>query len=216
MDLRVFDDPATATATWIAGRLRDAIRRRGTAQLAVSGGSTAPPMLAALAAADVAWDHVTVWQVDERVVPDGHRDRNANDLDGFPARVRAMPVTAKDLGAAARRYGAALPERLDVVHLGVGGDGHTASWPPGDPVVESDRRCEAIGEFNGHRRMTLTPPVVNGARSRIVLITGADKAPIVARWLLRDPTLPIGRVHRSHTWVFLDPGAAADLPAQTA
>jgi 6-phosphogluconolactonase len=212
MDLRVLDDPATATAAWIGRRLRDAVRRRGEAHLAVSGGSTAPPMLAALAAADVDWRRVTVWQVDERVVPDGHPDRNATQLDGFPARVRPMPVTSKDLAAAARRYGAALPARLDVVHLGVGDDGHTASWPPGDPVVDSTRPCEVIGEFNGHRRMTLTPPVVNGARSRIVLIAGAGKAPIVARWLLRDATLPIDRVHRSHTWVFLDRAAAADLP----
>jgi 6-phosphogluconolactonase/glucosamine-6-phosphate isomerase/deaminase len=76
------------------------------------------------------------------------------------------------------------------VHLGLGDDGHTASWPPGHPVVESDRSCEAIDEFNGFRRMTLTPPVVNGARARLMLTFDASKAPMMQRWLLRDPRSP--------------------------
>ena len=212
MDVRVGDDPAAITAAWIARRLTDATRRRGSAALAVSGGSTAPPMLAALAAADVPWDAITVWQVDERVAPDGHPDRNVLQLDGFPATVRPMPVTAKDLRAAARRYAARLPERFDVVHLGVGDDGHTASWPPGDPVVDSPRDVDVIPEFNGRPRMTLTPRVVNGARGRVVLVTGATKAGIVARWMLRDPTLPVDRVRRTGTVVVLDHAAARDLP----
>ncbi len=199
-------------AAWIARRLTDAVRRRGGASLAVSGGSTAPAMLEALAAIALPWDVVTVWQVDERVAPDGHRDRNALQLAGFPAHVRAMPVTSLDLRAAARRYAATLPERFDVVHLGIGDDGHTASWPPGDAVVDSERLVELTGEFNGRRRMTLTPPVVNGARARLVLVTGAAKAAVVARWLRRDPSLPIDRVRRTGTIVVVDPAAGADLP----
>jgi len=98
------------------------------------------------------------------------------------------------------------------VHLGLGDDGHTASWPPDDPVVDSDRPCEVIDEFNGFLRMTLTPRVVNAARSRVMLTLGSSKAEVVARWMLRDPALPVDRVRRSGTITFLDPAAAATLP----
>jgi len=165
---------------------------------------------------DVPWGDTTVWQVDERVAPDGHRERNAGQLAAFPCRVRPMPVTAKDLVAAARRYGSGLPERFDIVHLGLGDDGHTASWPPQHPVLDSERSCEVIGEFNGFRRMTLTPPVVNAARSRLMLTYGTSKALMVQRWLLRDPALPVSRLRRASTWVFLDAAAGAALPADTA
>lgn len=212
MDIRVSDDPSSAAAAWMARRLRDAVRRRGQATLAVSGGNTAPPMFDALQTHDVPWKQVTVWQVDERVAPDGHAERNAGQLDSLPATHRLMPVTSKDLRAAARRYGAGLPDRFDIVHLGLGDDGHTASWPPGDPVVDSDRPCEVIDEFNGFLRMTLTPRVVNAARSRVMLTLGSSKAEMVARWMLRDPALPVDRVRRSGTITFLDPAAAATLP----
>ena len=181
--------------------------------IAVSGGSTAPLFFDALVHHDVPWERTTVWQVDERVAPDGDAARNALQLDALPVRVRPMPVTVSDLRAGARRYAASLPPRFDVVHLGLGDDGHTASWPPHDPVVDSARDCELVGEFNGHRRMTLTPRVVNAARSRFVLATGGSKADMVVRWMLRDPGLPIDRVRRSATWVFLDPDAAAGLTA---
>lgn len=169
-------------------------------------------MFDVLLAADVPWADLTVWQVDERIAPDGHPERNAGQLVDFPCRVELMPVTDDDLDAAARRYGDGLPERFDVVHLGLGDDGHTASWPPGDPVVDSVQPCAAIGEFNGFRRMTITPPVVSAARSRLMLTFGGSKAPVVQRWLLRDPELPVDRVRRADTWVFLDDAAAADLP----
>jgi len=123
-----------------------------------------------------------------------------------------MPVTDHDLAAAAERYAAGLPDRFDAVHLGLGDDGHTASWPPGDPVVDSERGCEAIGEFNGYRRMTLTPLVVNAARSRLMLTFGESKAPMVRRWLLRDDSIPVARLRRADTWALLDPAASADLP----
>ncbi len=210
--MRVADHPAEVAGRWLARRLRDAVRRRGHATLAVSGGGSAPPMFDVLLAERVPWDRVTVWQVDERVAPDGHPDRNAGQLAGFVCRTELMPVTDNDLGAAAERYGRSLPERFDVVHLGLGDDGHTASWPPGHPVVDSDRRCEVIGEFNGYRRMMLTPPVVNAARARLVLTFGEGKAPMVRRWFLRDPSLPVDRVRRSDTVVVLDPAAANELP----
>jgi 6-phosphogluconolactonase/glucosamine-6-phosphate isomerase/deaminase len=171
-------------------------------------------MLAALTTHELPWDRIEVWQVDERVAPDGHADRNANQLAGLPGRHHLMPVTARDLPRAAARYAAALPERFDVVHLGMGPDGHTASWPPGDPVVDSPKPVDLCGEFNGRVRMTLTPPAVNGARSRVVLITGADKAPAVAAWLNHHPLgarLPVSRVARSGTVVVLDSAASAQL-----
>ena len=209
MDLRVTDEPERAAATVIARRLRDAYRRRGEATLALSGGSTAPAMIDALLADRVPWDALTVWQVDERVAPDGDVDRNALQLTGLPCAVRLMPVTATDLHAAAGRYARSLPERFDLVHLGVGDDGHTASWPPGNrQVLGSGRRVELVPPFNGRRRMTLTPPVVNAARARVVLATGAVKRPVIARWLGGDRSLPITSVKRTATVVYLDPLAA--------
>ena len=212
MDVRVTDDPSNDAGRWLARRLRDAVRRRGSATLAVSGGGSAPPMFDVLLAQDVPWEHVTVWQVDERIAPDGHPERNAGQLADFPCRVELMPVTADDLTAAVQRYAAGLPERFDLVHLGLGDDGHTASWPPGHPVVDSDRSCEVIGEFNGFERMTLTPPIVNSARARLMLTFGASKAPLMRRWMLRDAALPVARLRRADTWVMLDPAAAAELP----
>lgn len=208
----VSDVPAAAAADRIAFRLRDATRRRGRASLALSGGSTAPPMIAALAATGLTWSSIGVWQVDERVAPDGDPDRNAEQLAPLVALacdVRPMPVTATDLRAAARRYGAGLPAQFDVIHLGIGSDGHTASWPPDQPEVRSSPRpVELVEMFNGRPRMTLTRRVVNGARSRVVLAMGAAKRPILERWLLEDPSLPISAVRRSSTHTFLDEAAA--------
>ncbi|HYN33776.1 MAG TPA: 6-phosphogluconolactonase [Ilumatobacteraceae bacterium] len=215
MEVHVSDAPAASAGVWLARRLRDAVRRRDSASLAVSGGSSAPPLFDALLEEDVPWAQITVWQVDERIAPDGDPGRNAGQLALIPASVKLMPVTDGDLQAAARRYGAGLPERFDVVHLGLGDDGHTASWPPGDAVVDSDRPCEVVGDFNGFARMTLTPLVVNRARSRLVLTFGRSKAPMVARWLLRDPELPVDRLRRSATVAFVDPAAVADLPPPT-
>jgi 6-phosphogluconolactonase/glucosamine-6-phosphate isomerase/deaminase len=255
MDVRVVDDPARVAAEMIARRLRDAVRRRGSATIAFSGGSTTPPMLAVLATLDVPWSAVEVFQVDERVAPDGDPDRNAGQLAVLPltgvrppggpgdvgpgdvgqgdvgqgdvgqgdvgqgrtAVLRAMPVTATDLDAAAARYAASLPERFDVVHLGMGDDGHTASWPPGDPVIDSPLAVDVSGEFNGRIRMTLTPGAVNRARMRLVLVSGAGKAPMVERWLAGDTTIPvpipipIQRVRRTDTVVVLDRAAGGPV-----
>jgi 6-phosphogluconolactonase/glucosamine-6-phosphate isomerase/deaminase len=218
MNIVVATDPSAAAAEaalWVARQLRNAVARRGAASVAFSGGSTPALMLAALAGMSVPWQATTVFQVDERVAADGDPDRNLGLLDVLRSRnvtIRAMPVTAVRLPAAAQRYASHLPERLDAVHLGLGDDGHTASWPPGDDVID-DRGVVAIsGEYKGRVRMTLTVPTVNAARHRLVLATGAAKAPVVERWLLHDSTLPIQRVHRSNTTVILDTAAASRLP----
>jgi 6-phosphogluconolactonase/glucosamine-6-phosphate isomerase/deaminase len=211
MEFRVADHPEQLAAAWIARRADDARRRRGRFTLALSGGSTAPAMISALFQLPIAWDSVTVWQVDERIAPDGDPGRNAGQLRDMPCRVLLMPVTARDLDRAAEEYAGGLPDQFDVVHLGLGDDGHTASWPPGNlGVLSSPRAVDVTPEFNGWRRMTLTPRVVNGARSRLVLATGAGKRSIVERWMLRDQSLPIDAVRRAGTVVFLDPAAAPE------
>jgi 6-phosphogluconolactonase/glucosamine-6-phosphate isomerase/deaminase len=214
MDIQVSEHAPQLAARRIAHRLCDAVRRRGGASLALSGGSTAPPMIAELAGSDVPWHAVGIWQVDERVAPDGHDARNAGQLEAFgalPCRVHPMPVTEHDLRGAAGRYAEHLPDRFDVVHLGIGNDGHTASWPPDRPDVRSSSHAvELVELFGGWPRMTVTQRVVNGARSRVVLTVGSDKRPVVERWLLLDPTLPISAVRRSGTWLFVDSAAAPD------
>ncbi len=219
MQLRIAPDPAAAAslaADAIARRLRFAVLRRGEASVAFSGGSTPAAMLAVLATMSVPWQYVRVFQVDERVAPDGDPRRNRQLLDVLPVgahQLFPMPVTVRDLAAGARRYAAKLPDRFDVVHLGLGDDGHTASWPPGDPVVGSERAVDLCGEYAGTIRMTLTPRAVNSARSRLVLAVGAAKRPMVERWLAGDTSLPVQRVRRTDTVVVLDTAAAPSAPS---
>jgi 6-phosphogluconolactonase/glucosamine-6-phosphate isomerase/deaminase len=218
LSVRIDDDPPRRAALSIARRLERFIGMHGRATLALSGGSTAPPMIDELLRRHHAidWDRVEVWQVDERVAPDGHPDRNANQLADVPAKVHLMPVTGPDLEAAAAEYAAELPERFDVVHLGMGADGHTASWPPGDPIVglPPERRVGLSQPYQGRVRMSLLPGVVNSAAGRVVMITGADRAPAVAAWIEAAPwdyDLPIRRVLRGATTVVLDRDAASML-----
>ncbi|MDO8362810.1 MAG: 6-phosphogluconolactonase [Actinomycetota bacterium] len=222
MEIRVAPEATAAAdeaAAWLARRLRDAVRRRGVATLAASGGGTPVAMYAELAQLDLPWAHVHVWQVDERVAPDGDPARNAGMVAALPlpkSHIHLMPVTARHLQAACGRYAKSLPQQFDVVHLGLGDDGHTASWPPGDPVIDRPEPVAASALYNGFVRMTLTPPVVNAARSRLVLIAGASKAAPVRKWLLGDTAVPVQRVRRTGTVVVLDAAAAAGLPTPAA
>lgn len=218
MSVRIDADPPRRAALTIARRLHRAVLLHGHAMLAVSGGSTAPGMIHELLHRQRAlrWEHIEVWQVDERVAPDGHADRNANQLTSLPGTVHLMPVTAADLTAAADEYAATLPERFDVVHLGMGPDGHTASWPPADPIIDAPpgRLVAMSGEYQGRVRMSLTPAAVNAAVGRVALITGADRAPAVAAWLEGGAThadVPIAAVRLRNTAVVLDVAAASKL-----
>jgi 6-phosphogluconolactonase/glucosamine-6-phosphate isomerase/deaminase len=209
MQMRVSDTPTADAAHWMAGLLSQVIAKLGQARIAVSGGSTALPLFEALVHHEIAWDQITVWQVDERIAPDGHEDRNARQLEVLPCRALPMPVTAEDLDGAAAEYARQLPERFDLIHLGLGPDGHTASWPPGNQrVIESARGVEVTEQFNGYRRMTLTPLVVNAARHRVMLTMGADRAPLIRAWADGETSIPVGFVERSDTVCFLDRAAA--------
>ena len=194
-----------------------AIAERGQFTFAVSGGRTPWTMFADLAG-KLPWEKVTIFQVDERVAPDGDPDRNLTQLEqslppGGAADVRAMPVWSEDLEAAAAMYADALPEQLDLVHLGLGPDGHTASLVPGDPVLDvTDRDVAVTGVYQERRRMTLTYPVLNRARQILWLVTGEDKVDALARLRAGDPSIPAGRISPAHAVVVADAAAAGSTP----
>lgn len=220
---------AERAAEVLAAALSSAVEARGQATLAVSGGSTPGAMLAALAQRPVPWAQVHVLQVDERVTPDGHPDRNLTQLQerlvaavpGIGPRLHAMPVLGDDLTRAARRYAEVLvdlagdPPVLDVIQLGMGADGHTASLVTGDPVLDiTDHDVAPTGVYQGRRRLTCTFPVLARARQRIWLVSGAAKADALARVLADDTALPASRLPKHASLWLVDTTAAAhlDLP----
>jgi 6-phosphogluconolactonase len=174
-------------------------------------------MLSELDPAALVGEGVSIFQVDERVAPDGDPDRNLTQIRAaLPAlaleRLRPMPVLEPDLEAAAAAYAAELPEDLDLVHLGLGPDGHTASLVPGDPVLEVRDRLVAVtaGEYQGRRRMTLTYPALEAARRIVWLVTGADKREALARLLEGDRSIPAGMLQAGDSTVVCDRAAAPE------
>jgi len=218
------DAVASRAAEVIAEAARAAIAARGRFVFAVSGGRTPWAMLRALAGCDLAWTSVHVLQVDERVAPSGDPDRNLTQLRESLlahapldiAQIHAMPVEAGDLAAAAAAYAATLralagtPPVLDLVHLGLGADGHTASLVPGDPVLDvSDGDVALAGPYQGRRRMTLTYPTLDRARQILWVVTGSDKASMLARLRAGDRSIPGGRVNPANALLLADRDAAA-------
>jgi 6-phosphogluconolactonase len=213
--LQISDDVAGVAAGLVAGWAREAVAARGTFTFAVSGGRTPWAMFECLASEEVPWESVVIFQVDERVAPAGDPDRNLTHLHdalaGAPARVEAMPVERDDLDAAAAAYAAALPERFDLVHLGLGPDGHTASLVPGDDVLHVADRAVAVtgGLYQGRRRMTLTYPGLARAQQLLWLVTGQDKATPVDLLMTGDDAIPAGRVDTAgRSLIVADRGAA--------
>ncbi len=214
MKIEILTDAAAVAhkaASIIAAEARSAVASRGRFIMAVSGGKTPWLMLRALADEDVPWASVHIVQVDERVAPAGHPDRNLTHINESlmahaalpPGQLHAMPVEDPDLDAAAARYALTLqeiagtPPILDLVHLGLGPDGHTASLVPGDPVLEVVSRDVAVtGVYQGRRRMTLTYPIINRSRRILWLITGSEKTEMLMRLRNGDPSIPAGRVRQ--------------------
>jgi len=203
---------AAAGAAFVAERARAAVAASGSFHFAVSGGHTPWAMFAELASQQVPWDAVVIYQVDERVAPPGDPDRNLahlrQALGTAPAQVRAMPVNESDLEVAAVAYSDSLPEHFDVVHLGLGPDGHTASLVPGDPVLAVTDRLVALTQpYQGRVRMTLTYPALARARQILWLVTGSDKKDPLAKLLAGDTTIPAGRVEAAASLVMADRAA---------
>jgi 6-phosphogluconolactonase len=200
-------------ARYVAGLARSAVVDHGHFTVAVSGGHTPWAMFAALAEHDIPWDGVEIFQVDERIAPEGDPDRNLThlrqSLGQAPASVHAMAVTDVDLEAAADVYASCLPPRFDLVHLGLGPDGHTASLVPDDPVLDVDDRLVALtAPYQGRRRMTLTFPALARADQLIWLVTGPDKRAPLERLLACDRTIPAARVEAGASRVLADVAAA--------
>src|SRR5215510_11772460 len=230
MKLEVHNDAeaaAQAAAIFVAAKAREAIAARGRFVVAVSGGHTPWLMLRALAHEDVPWEAVHLVQVDERVAPAGDPDRNLTHLlealrgiDSLSSdHIHAMTVEASDLQVAASQYATVLnqiagsPAVLDLVHLGLGPDGHTASLVPGDPVLDVDDADVALtAVYQGRRRMTLTYPIINRARQVLWLVTGKDKAEIFGRLRDGDTSIPGGRIEKEHASMIADQLAADISP----
>ena len=229
MKIEVLDDPdavARRAATLVAEHARGAVAARGRFTFAVSGGHTPWVMLRALAGEQLPWDAIHIVQVDERIAPADGDQRNLKhlreSLSGAPlppANLHAMPVEEADLPAAAAAYARTLedlagaPPVLDLVHLGLGPDGHTASLVPGDTVLEVTGVPVALtgGLYQGCHRMTLTYPVLDAARAVLWLVTGAEKVDALGRLQRKDRTIPAGRVRQDNAFVVADRAAAAGL-----
>ena len=217
--LEVLDDPPAVLrrgAELIAEAAREAVSERGSCALAVSGGHDPWPMFSQLEDLEMDWTKTEIFQVDERVAPAGSDQRNLTHLIeslsiGAQGSIRPMPVTDDDLDAAAERYAESLPEALDLAHMGIGPDGHTASLVPGDPVLEVDDRRVAVtaGEYEGVRRMTLTYPELHRVRRLLWVVTGEKKVDALAKLLARDPSIPAGRVEPDGDSLILADRAAA-------
>ena len=227
MKIEIFRDAvAQKGAEIIAAEARAAVKARGHFIVAVSGGHTPWQMLRVLANEDVPWEGVNVVQVDERIAPAEDPDRNLTHLyesllEHAPLRrehIYAMPVESAELETAAERYAltlqqiAGLPPVLDLAHLGLGPDGHTASLVPGDPVLNvTDADVALTQVYQERRRMTLTYPILNRARRILWLVTGTDKVAALARLRAGDVTIPAGRIQRTEALVLADRAAAGPL-----
>ncbi|MDQ7825688.1 MAG: 6-phosphogluconolactonase [Candidatus Eremiobacteraeota bacterium] len=226
MEIMVFPDEeflARKAAAFIAREAWESVEARGWFTLAVSGGKTPWKMLRHLAGEDLPWESLSIIQVDERVAPSGGPDRNLTGLKECllgpsplrPEQILAMPVEQQDIELAAREYARALrgiagtPPQLDLVHLGLGSDGHTASLVPGDPVLDvADRDVALTGTYQGRMRMTLTFPLINRARRILWLVAGSGKADALSRLKSGDDSIPAGRIAREQAFILADSAAA--------
>jgi 6-phosphogluconolactonase len=219
IELEVAGDEKAASrraAELIAAAGAEAAAERDRFAFAMSGGRSPWAMLAILGDLEqMPWEQTELFQVDERVAAPGDPERNLTHMVlglsmAHQPALRPMPVTQRDLDGAARTYEESLPDRFDLVHLGLGPDGHTASLVPGDPVLDvADRRVAMTAEpYQDHRRMTLTYPALADARRIVWLVTGPDKREPLQKLLAGDPSIPAGRVRNENMVVVADEDAA--------
>jgi 6-phosphogluconolactonase len=216
--IEVFDDPAAVHsrgADLIAEVARGAVAEREGFALAASGGRDPWEMYGQLEDRELPWQKTAIFQVDERIAPPGSDERNLTHLIaslsiGAQGSIKPMPVNDDDPDAAAERYAESLPEAIDIAHLGLGPDGHTASLVPDDPVLEVSERRVAVtsGEYQGVRRMTLTYPELKRTRRLLWIITGEEKRDALAKLLAGDPSIPAGRVESDDSLILADRAAA--------
>ncbi|MGC8499481.1 MAG: 6-phosphogluconolactonase [Acidimicrobiales bacterium] len=206
------DDLASAAADFVAEHARRCVAAQGAFSFAVSGGRTPRGMFAELLGRDVPWEQTVIYQVDERVAPPGDPGRNltylVETLADVSPTIEPMPVNDDDLDTAADRYADRLPRRLDLVHLGLGSDGHTASLVPGDPVLDvRNRLVSTTGEYQGRRRMTLTYHALARADQLLWLVAGSEKHDALSLLLSGDVSIPAGRVRATRSLIMADRSA---------
>ena len=229
MEIRTFqsrEDVAKEAAIFIADRIRENIIKKGHFTFAISGGRTPWAMIKELAKEDLPWEKVFLFQVDERIAPNAHPDRNLTQLfkaiEGTKLVLRLnifpMRVNAEDLDEACEEYESHINRmtengKLDLIHLGIGTDGHTASLVPNDSVLEIKEKGVALtdSEYQGRKRMTLTYPLINHAEKILWVVTGEEKAEMLDRLLHQDPSIPAGRIDQHHAIVFTEESAAEKI-----
>lgn len=223
IEIKILPDADAASryaAEAVAAAGQEAVEARGEFELALSGGKTPWAMIGQLGEMEgMPWEEAHIFQVDERVAPPGDDARNLTHLVQMlsidhQAALRPMPVTSRDLELSAAEYEVHVPERLDLVHLGLGPDGHTASLVPDDSVLEvEDRRVAMTGApYQGHLRMTLTYPALSAARQILWLVLGEAGREPLAKLLDGDKSIPAGRVENDNMLLVCDE-AAAGRPA---
>ena len=229
MTLEIFDNSdevAEKAAQYIEEKIRTSILTKGSFTMAISGGKTPWQMLKILSKAKLRWEKVFLFQVDERVAPDGNEERNLTQLfksiegSGIMTRINVFPmhVISENLEEETKAYAEAIEKvaengELDLIHLGMGADGHTASLIPGDSVCEVAGAAIAMTTqpYQGRMRMTMTYPLINRAKEVLWLVTGEEKAEMLQRLLQQDPSIPAGKVNPTHATIFADQAAAKNL-----
>ncbi len=221
-NLKIAQDCPSAcheAALYLIRYVAETIARNGRCRLAVSGGTTPWPMLAAFFREELPWTRIDLFQTDERMAPEGSPERNASHLIPLlPPGIRFHPMPCGSTSATLKEatdYEKELeafcgtPPVLDLIHLGLGEDGHTASLVPGDPVLDLvDQSVGPTRPYRGQSRLTLTVPAIQAAPTRLWLACGPDKHEALTRCLTRDPAIPASRVYQPSDPFWCDRPAA--------